>query len=367
MATTLLANLVNPQVLGDYIEEKLTDKMVFSAVADIDATLVGRGGDTLTLPKYAYIGKANVVAENGQIVPVQLNATTVAKQVHKIAKGVQLTDEAVLSAYGDAVQEAGDQLVIAIADELDDEVVNELKTSPLSIGITSALSADDLIDAVALFGEDIGDEPMALFLNASALAGLRKDPDYINGSDIATEIKLRGAIGELWGCQMIPTNRVKNADGEEDYFIVKRGGVKMLLKRDTIVEADREPDYARTAYYATKHGVPWRYRDDKVVVIRKFTGLQALTEGVTSVAGANANGTILKIDMTAPAGYKWVYKLGTTDVTPTYGTALSSTTDWVSSETEIAASTNTKALVALVNADDNKPVKYINVALVKGA
>lgn len=50
---TLLTNLVNPQVLADFIDKKLVDAIRLSPLAVVDNTLVGRAGDTLTLPSYA--------------------------------------------------------------------------------------------------------------------------------------------------------------------------------------------------------------------------------------------------------------------------------------------------------------------------
>ena len=89
---------------------------------------------------------------------------------------------------------------------------------------------------------------------------------------------------------------------------------------------------------------------------------------VTSTVGATAtNDTFIGISEAAPVNTKWVYKLGSSDVTPTFGTALSGYTDWVSGATEIAASTSTKASVCLVWAADSKPLKYANVTLVKKA
>ena len=53
MAQTKLANLVNPQVMADMISATLPKKIKFSPIAKIDTTLVGRPGDTITVPKYA--------------------------------------------------------------------------------------------------------------------------------------------------------------------------------------------------------------------------------------------------------------------------------------------------------------------------
>lgn len=51
--TTKLANLIDPEVLADYIDVKLIDKIVFAPLAAVDTTLVGNPGDTIKFPSYA--------------------------------------------------------------------------------------------------------------------------------------------------------------------------------------------------------------------------------------------------------------------------------------------------------------------------
>ena len=48
--TTMLADLIDPQVIADYIDTKLVDAIRLSPLARIDNTLVGRPGDEVTLP-----------------------------------------------------------------------------------------------------------------------------------------------------------------------------------------------------------------------------------------------------------------------------------------------------------------------------
>lgn len=50
--TTMLADLLDPQVVADFIERKLIDNIRLSPLAKIDTTLVGRPGDEVTLPSY---------------------------------------------------------------------------------------------------------------------------------------------------------------------------------------------------------------------------------------------------------------------------------------------------------------------------
>lgn len=51
--TTMLADLLDPQVVADYIDKKLIDFIRFAPLANIRTDLVGRPGDEVTVPFYA--------------------------------------------------------------------------------------------------------------------------------------------------------------------------------------------------------------------------------------------------------------------------------------------------------------------------
>lgn len=370
---TLKSNLVIPEVIADLVETKLGDNITLLPLAEEDNTLVGQPGDTLKFPAFKYIGKATVINENGQIATGKLEAGTTQATVHKYAKGISITDEARLSGHGDPMGEAAKQLARAIDQGVDDELFSVLNSVGVSRKhINTTISADNIADALVLFGEDLtGDK--VLLTDAAGFAALRKDGDYIRASDMGQRMITDDVVGEIWGCQILISNKIKTdaTVKEKNYFIVKPGALRLVNKRGTQVEVQREADYMRDNVYASKHCAAYLYDASKVVALTQFTGLQALTaaSGIKTEAGASGKTKIVIPDvMAAPAGYKWVYKLDTSgDDIGAWDTALSSTTDWVDSDTEITASTNTKAHVVLVNATDNKPVKTITVDVNKGA
>ena len=372
MAETTLANLINPQVMADYIEEKLTDNIVFMPLAEENTNLVGAPGDTVSIPKYGYIGDATVVAENGQITAAALTATKVDKKVQKYAKAVTLTDEAALSAFGNPEQETADQLLKAIDSKIDEDFVTELADATLEYGVyNAAINGDTVANALELFGED-QESPQTLVVAPADLTGIRLDDDhFIKASDMGQQMIVSGSIGEIWGCQVKASNRLTVAASAKNRksYIVRPGALGFVSKKGVGVEPKREADYGRTMYIATKHGIPYLRDESKVVEIISYLGLDTVASGVvTSTAGTTAsNDTFLAISEAAPVNTKWVYKLGTSDPSLTFGTALSGYTDWVSATTEIAASTSTKANVVLVWAADSKPLKQFNVTLVKKA
>ena len=51
---TKLAQLVNPQVLADIISAELPNAIALAPLADVGRTLVGRAGNTITMPKFGY-------------------------------------------------------------------------------------------------------------------------------------------------------------------------------------------------------------------------------------------------------------------------------------------------------------------------
>ena len=364
MSTTMKSNVIIPEVLADYVEAKLTNKSVFAPLAEIDNTLESRGeGDSIKLPKYAYIGAAAGVNEAADIGTTNLTTTSVTKTVSKIGKGVAITDEAMLSAFGDPAEETAKQLALAIDDKTDTDCLAELATlTPgRSLIVTTDLTSDLLVDALAIFGEDEqGDK--VLYANAKSVSALRKDDDFIKASDIGSQQVIKGSTGEIWGCQIINTNRLAASD---DSYIVKPGALRLINQRGIFVEQSRDAAHQITNYYASKLYVPYLQDESKVVKITKRSSVKAVTGG-ESKAGTASGDTQLFAPYPAPANCKWVYKLGSADVTPTWGTAVSSYTDLVDGE-DIAASTNTKASIILVFKDDNKPVDYQNVTLVKKA
>lgn len=266
---TKLTNLFNPQVVGDMIEKKLVDAMKFAPLATIDTTLVGRPGDTITLPSFSYIGNASVVAEGADIPIKKLEASTTTATVHKIGIGVQMTDEAVLSGYGDPMNEAVKQIVISIASGEDNEMLTTLSGIAEPMTHTTAaegtLKANDVSDALTLFGEDI-DGDKAMLVSPADYGSLRKSTDWIPNTEIGADMIIRGAVGMVHGCQIIVSNKLTTPDTS---YIVKPGALKIIMKRYTLVEYDRDIVNKSNIITADKHFVTYLYDASKAIKIVK--------------------------------------------------------------------------------------------------
>ena len=257
MAVTKIENLIDPQVLADFLDVKMMDAIKFAPLCAVRNDLVGKPGDTLTLPKYAFIGLAEDVAEGADVPMAKLAANTVDVKVKKAGKGVQVTDEAVLSAYGDTVNEIGRQLLMSIAGKVDNDCAEAFRKATLNV---TAASFDKYVisDMIAKFGEDL-EEDMTVLINPAHLATLRRDKDFVEVND--GMVIMNGEVGRLFGCRIVISNKVK----ANEAFLVKAGAVKILMKRNVMVEADRNIVNKTNTYVVDEHYVAYLEDESKIV------------------------------------------------------------------------------------------------------
>lgn len=264
---TKLQNVFKPEVIADILDLKLANAIKFAPLAKMDYSLAGNAGNIVKLPYYTYIGAATAVLEGADIPISQLTQTTKNVTISKVGKGVQITDEAVLCGYGDPIGEAVSQLALAIADKVDNDVLAALaaitaQTGNLFTSQNTVIDAEDIADALALFGEDIDGEK-ALLVDATTYASLRKSKDWMPASDIAADILLKGVVGQVQGTQVAVTNRI--ADGNA--YVVKPGALAIFLKRDTLVETDRDIINKSTVITADKHYATYLLNSSKAIKI----------------------------------------------------------------------------------------------------
>ncbi len=374
MPTTTTQVSILPEVMADLVETKLGARASLLPLAARDNTLKGQPGDTLRFPAFRYIGKADEIAENGQITPNLLTSYAVPATVKKYAKAVQITDEVRLSGFGDPVGEAAGQLAKAIDHAVDDALYEQLHTLPLSrIYPVAGLSTDAVADGLTLFGEDLDGEKVIL-VDPAGYAALRKDPDYIRASDLGQKAIFSGVVGEIWGCQVVVTAKIgqNTTLNEHRYYILKPGALRLINKTGTFIEVQLEPYDMRDTVYASKHCAAYLYDDTKVVALSVFTGVQTLPNAaekdIYTRAKGSGNTSIVITDYlkNPPATCKWAYVLNTSPTfAATFGAAVTGATPWVNEDTAIPAGANTYAHVLLLDRD-NKPLKKASVALIKG-
>lgn len=268
MAMTKLSNLVNPEVMADIISANLPKAIKFTQFAKVDTTLEGQAGNTITVPKYAYIGDAEDIGEGVTMGTVVLTASTTQATVKKAGKAVELSDESVLSGYGDQVGESTKQLTDSIAAKVDNDCVEALKAATLTYdGSANPIGYTAVVNAVDKFVEE-DDEQKYLFVHPNQVTQLRLDADFTKASALGDSVIKTGVIGEIAGCQVIRSAKVPSDATTYTNFIVKEGALTIYLKRDVDVESDRDILNKSTVISADQHYVAVLSDSSKAV---KFT------------------------------------------------------------------------------------------------
>jgi N4-gp56 family major capsid protein len=241
-----VANLINPQVMKDMISYQLADAMKFSPLCKIDNELVGQAGDTVTIPRFGYIGDASETTEGVAMDTYALTTSTETVTIKSIGKAVEISDKSVLVGKGNIINECTNQIRMAISNKIDNDALAELKTigAGMTIGDgTASLSADLVADSLVKYGENV-DGSKILLIAPAQLAGLRKSESWIKATDVGVNILMAGTVGMIHGCQVVLSNKIvtKTADAKTYYenFIVKPGALTIYMKRNVELETDRD-------------------------------------------------------------------------------------------------------------------------------
>jgi len=311
---TTTANLIIPEVIADYVETKLIDNIRISPLARIDRTLQGNPGDEVTLPRYTYIGNALPVGEGEDIPISRLTQTSNKVKIYKMGRAVEFTDETITNAYnGDIQSEAANQILKAINSGVEEKLIASMRTNA-SLYVSMTVGTDDPSEAVAdglvKFGEEV-DGGGVIAVPPALLGEFRKSKNWIPNTEVGAAQIIKGTFGSIYGYQVITMDRLKahdeynkttdtaldehktyyvpNATGGFDAvdvpdvddiatyyektsvaakaFIMKPGALAIYMKRDTLVEVDRDKLAQVNYIIGSKMFAPYLYDQSKVVMI----------------------------------------------------------------------------------------------------
>ena len=278
MTQTKIAQMVNPEVLADMVSAKLPKMIKFTPLAYVERELVGQPGNTVTVAKWVYSGDAKDITEGEAIVPDQLTTDKSTMTIKKAGKGVEVTDEALLSGYGDPLGQAAHQIALAIANKVDNDLATEAAKATQYVD-DAPTTGDALDKALAVFSDEEDAHYVAIINPEDAIA-LRKDTvkEWLRGSEIGANTVVSGTFGETHGVQIVRSKKVTKGKGflvkvsatETDTDdVAKYGAFVINLKRDVAIETDRDILKKTTVITGDEHYGVYLYDPTKVV---KFGG-----------------------------------------------------------------------------------------------
>lgn len=276
-------HLKNPEVLRALLEADLemtylNAHLKFGVIATSDTTLEGQPGDRINVVAYNYLGSAEVVGEGEEISVERLQATEkISPVIRKCAKGLSISDEALLTAYGNPYQEALTQIRLSLRDKMDKDILAELNKAILVQDSKEAIiDYGAVISAVGKF-QDEEDDNYILFIHPNQKVDIMGDKLFEKASDLKDTFLTEGAIGRIAGCDIIVSRRVPFADGVYTNFVCKSSAVKILTKKGVQIEVERKAKTKSNEIYADAHYVCWLEFGDRCAKLLTKEGYTTAT------------------------------------------------------------------------------------------
>ena len=274
-AQTQASDLVDPEVMAPAIAGKMENAIKFTKYADLDTTLVGQPGSTITRPKYGYIGAAEDLTEGVPMDTSKMSMTTTEVAVKETGKAVEITEKAIITNVGGTVGEAERQLAIAMADKVEIDYIAALDTALQTVGGSPTTPAK-ILEAVTVFDSE-GDLDLVLFMNPADYTTLVQNLLTVGGT-VQERALTSGQVSELLGLKAIErSRRVAAGKGYLQIYSTTApeesedptSAVEIVLKQDVGVNKDADILRRTVVIAANRHYVV-NLKDDKGVV--KFTG-----------------------------------------------------------------------------------------------
>ena len=183
-----------------------------------------------------------------------MTATDVDYTVKKAVKNIVLTDEAMLSGYGDPQGEAVRQLRMAIQDKVDDDGIALLKAyTTQKVDATTKLTYDVVCDGLDILADEEQGGDLYLLTGQEGIKNLRRDPRFVDAhNDLSAKTVETGVVGTIAGCKVRISNKL-NATGTGVAYILKAYALTAFIKRDVTVETDRDVLKKQTLISADEH------------------------------------------------------------------------------------------------------------------
>lgn len=264
--TTKASDLIVPEVWADAVGPTILGKTVMAPLADQDDTLVGQPGDSVTFPKFGYIGDAEDLTEGVAMETDKLTATDTKATIKEVGKAVELTDQATLNALGNPNSQARVQIALSVARKVDADLITaslyehtngggsdeEPTTAPLKLAVLTPLSWNVLTRAFALWGDEYDpDEVAAIVVRSEQHIQLLNDPNFLSADKFGPGAVIqRGQVGTIGRIPLVVSDRLPTiADIDtvtagnqagSTALLVRRGALALKHKRRPIVETDRD-------------------------------------------------------------------------------------------------------------------------------
>ena len=277
MANTINTNVIVPDVYAQLVRDKIAGKVKVAQFLVNLGDLHGKVGETLTMPKWGYIGDAKDWNIATPMDVTQMKQTSTKATIKAIqAPAVKVADYDDEVELGNAIEEASNQQAIGVARKYDTDAIAEALTSPLKyqLATKNVVTQDEMISILGLYGDDRDTADFdAIVIHSSFAPSFYKMDMFTSRNLTMTEdgngIAVNGEIGTFLGIPVVLSDRLYDATNQEGFILVmKKNAISIIPKENPFAEASRDASLRQTTIYLSQF-YAMALTDDTAIVFAK--------------------------------------------------------------------------------------------------
>lgn len=277
MANTINTNVIVPEVYAQLVREKIAGKVKVAQFLVNLGDLHGKVGETLTMPKWGYIGDAKDWNINTPMDVTQMKQTSTKATIKAIqAPAVKVADYDNEVELGNAIEEAASQQAIAVGRKYDTDAIACALKSPLKyqLATKNAVTQDEMIAMLGLYGDDRDSADFDAIVISSLFApSFYKMDMFTSREKTMTKdgngIAVNGVIGDFLGIPVVLSDRLYDNTNTEGFILVmKKNAISIIPKESPFAEASRDAGLRQTTIYLSQF-YAMALTDDTAIVVAK--------------------------------------------------------------------------------------------------
>jgi len=289
MPNTAIADIINPEVLGDQIAAKFPDMLVFgnSSLVQTDGDFpLGAPGTQFKMPFWKRVGAFADLTEGTAMTPGKITSGSEFATVLRGGAAFEVLDTAELVSKADPVGEVADQIARRAAEYIDAKLVLKANLTPntfdQSVGATKTNANgtwDQNVIPVACtstLGDNFGklmQGGAALICHSKVYGDLLQTAAIQNQYQFGGDVLQKGVIPTVMGLPImisdLVTTATQSAKTLYTSYIVGPAALALFYQRQVMVEFDRDILLLADIISSNVHFAPhlWGYDDQTTAVV----------------------------------------------------------------------------------------------------
>lgn len=255
-------NVIVPEVYADLVREKVAGKVIISQACNVIKKLAsGKVGETLTMPKWSYIGDAEDITPGTAMEATSMKQTSTQATIKMIAApAVTVYDYDDMAELGDALDEASNQQAISIARKLDLDAIAEARKTVLQkkLETKDTVTFDEMNAILGLYGDDANANDFDFIaIHSAFIPSFLKMDGFVDATKTFTQegsgIQLNNVLGYFRGIPVVVSDRLYDTANQEGFILaIKKGSLGLIPKEVPFAEVERNASKRSNTIYASQ-------------------------------------------------------------------------------------------------------------------